>query len=146
MKASPLGYFYNGVSEDSNLFNEMFLCIITKTRLYNFDPLEPHFYIVKLGFAGVCNIFLISGQNIDCGYSLEPPRRGRSNEYQQSLFWAEIRKISDFFSEIFHFLVVKFSVHLNRHVFVMTFHTLVHVIRTNLGRTLFLRLIYGRAV
>ena len=23
---------------------------ITKTRLYNFDPLKPHFYIVKLGF------------------------------------------------------------------------------------------------
>ena len=23
---------------------------ITKTGLYNFDPLEPHFYIVKLGF------------------------------------------------------------------------------------------------
>ena len=27
---------------------------ITKTYLYNFDPLKPHFYIVKLGFAGVC--------------------------------------------------------------------------------------------
>ena len=26
---------------------------ITKTCLYNFDPLKPHFYIVKLGFAGV---------------------------------------------------------------------------------------------
>ena len=30
---------------------------ITKTRLYNFDPLKPHFYIVKLGFTGVCIIF-----------------------------------------------------------------------------------------
>ena len=30
---------------------------ITKSRLYNFDPLKPHFYIVKLGFAGVCIIF-----------------------------------------------------------------------------------------
>ena len=36
-------------------------------------------------------IFLL--KNIDCGYSLEPPRRGGSNEYPQSLFWAEIRKI-----------------------------------------------------
>ena len=26
--------------------------------------------------------FYISAQNIDCGYSLEPPRRGCSNEYQ----------------------------------------------------------------
>ena len=31
-------------------------------------------------------IFHISAQNIDCGYSLEPPRRGGSNEYPQSMF------------------------------------------------------------
>ena len=35
---------------------------ITKTCLYNFDPLKLHFYIVKLGFTGVCIIFLISAQ------------------------------------------------------------------------------------
>ena len=33
---------------------------ITKTFLYNFDPLKPHFYIVKLGFTGVFIIFRIS--------------------------------------------------------------------------------------
>ena len=60
--------------------------IITKTRLYNFDPLKPHIYIAKLGFTGVNIIFLISVQNIDCGYSLEPPHRGGSNEYPQSMF------------------------------------------------------------
>ena len=38
------------------------------------------------------DIFHISAQNIDCGYSLEPPHRGSSNEYPQSVFWAEIRK------------------------------------------------------
>ena len=27
------------------------------------------------------DIFHLSAQNIDCGYSLEPPRRGGSNEY-----------------------------------------------------------------
>ena len=32
------------------------------------------------------NIFHISAQNIDCGYSLEPPQRGDSNEYPQSTF------------------------------------------------------------
>ena len=37
--------------------------------------------------------FNISAQNIDCGYLLEPPRRGGSNEYPQSMFSAEIRKI-----------------------------------------------------
>ena len=31
---------------------------ITKTRLYNFDPLKPHFYIVKLGFTGYTLFFL----------------------------------------------------------------------------------------
>ena len=32
------------------------------------------------------DIFHISAQNIDCGYSLEPTRRGSSNEYPQSMF------------------------------------------------------------
>ena len=59
---------------------------ITKTRLYISDPLKPHFYIVKLGFTGVYIIFLILLKNIDCGYSLEPPRRGGTNEYPQSMF------------------------------------------------------------
>ena len=39
------------------------------------------------------DIFLIFAQNIDCGYTLEPPRRGGSNEYPQSIFGAKIRKI-----------------------------------------------------
>ena len=55
-------------------------------RLYKFDPLKPHFYIVKLGFTGVYIIFLFLLRNIDCGYSLEPPHRGDSNEYPQSMF------------------------------------------------------------
>ena len=32
------------------------------------------------------DIFLIFAQNIDCGYTLELPRRGGSNEYPQSMF------------------------------------------------------------
>ena len=35
---------------------------ITKTCRYNVDPLKPYFYIVKLGFTGVCIIFLISAK------------------------------------------------------------------------------------
>ena len=31
-------------------------------------------------------MFHISAQNIDCGYSLEPPRQGGSNEYPLSMF------------------------------------------------------------
>ena len=38
------------------------------------------------------DIFHISAQNIDFGYSLEPHRRGGSNKYPQSMFLAEIRK------------------------------------------------------
>ena len=65
---------------------------ITKTRLYNFDPLKPHFYIVKLEFTWVYIIFLISAKNIDCGYSLELPRRGSYNGYPQSVFWEKYEK------------------------------------------------------
>ena len=32
--------------------------IITNARLYNFDPLISHFYIVKLGFTGYALFFL----------------------------------------------------------------------------------------
>ena len=38
------------------------------------------------------DIFLIFAQNIDCGYTLEPHRRGGSNEYAQSMFWSKNKK------------------------------------------------------
>ena len=58
------------------------IAYITKTCLYNFDPLKPHFNIVKLVFTGVYIIFfLFLLKNIDCGYPLEPPWRGGSNDY-----------------------------------------------------------------
>ena len=38
------------------------------------------------------DIFRISAQNIDCGYSLEPPPRGGSNEYPQSMFLCRNKK------------------------------------------------------
>ena len=43
----------------------MLQSFITKTCLYNFDPLKPHFYIVKLGFTGVYIVFLISAYLIE---------------------------------------------------------------------------------
>ena len=39
------------------------------------------------------DIFLIFAQNKDCGYALDPPRRGSSNEYPQSLFWSKNKKM-----------------------------------------------------
>ena len=59
--------------------------IITKTRLFKYienitTKKNENFQIKILIF------FHISAQNIDCGYPLEPPRRGGSNEYPQSMF------------------------------------------------------------
>ena len=65
---------------------------ITKTSLFkyteNFTTKKWKFFQIKNS-----DIFHTSAQNIDCGYSLEPPHWGGSNEYPQSMFWAEIRKI-----------------------------------------------------
>ena len=41
---------------------------ITKTYLYNFDPLKPHFYTVNLGFTRVYIFFLFLLKNINFGY------------------------------------------------------------------------------
>ena len=64
---------------------------------YENTPIQIYrkFHLQKTKFFQIKNsdIFYISAQNIDCGYSLEPPRRGGSNEYPQSMFYAEIRKI-----------------------------------------------------
>ena len=38
------------------------------------------------------DLFLIFAINIDCGYTLEPPQRGGSNEYPQSMFWSTNKK------------------------------------------------------
>ena len=46
-----------------------------KTYLYNFDPLKPHLYIVKLGFTGVYIIFLISAQKHRLWVLVRTPRR-----------------------------------------------------------------------
>ena len=63
---------------------------------YEKTPVQIYrkFHLQKLKNLQIKNsdIFYISAQNIDCGYSLEPPRRGGSNEYPQSIFWTEIRK------------------------------------------------------
>ena len=81
--------------------------------------LKPHFYTVKLGFTGVYIIFLIFAKNVDCGCSLEPPRRGGSNECPQSMFGQKYEKYQIFLSENFQILEVKFSIYLNMRVFVM---------------------------
>ena len=47
-------------------------------KLKILQPKKENFHIKN------SDIFHIFAQNIDCGYSLEPPRRGGSNKYPQS--------------------------------------------------------------
>ena len=69
----------------------MFL-FITKTHLFKYTE---SFTTKKWQFFTKKNdIFHISAQNIDCGYSLEPPRRGGSNKYPQSMFLSRNNKIN----------------------------------------------------
>ena len=42
--------------------------------------------------------------NIDCGYSLEPPRRGGSNEYNNLCFEQKYEKYQNFFIWKFSFI------------------------------------------
>ena len=41
----------------------------------------------------IFDVFLNFAQNIDCRYTLEPPRRGGSNKYPQFMFWIKNKKI-----------------------------------------------------
>ena len=68
-----------------------------RTCPLNVYPLTPHFYTVKLGYA---EVYLFLYIYIDFGYSLEPPHRGGSNVYPQSMFCAKILKLSFFSNEI----------------------------------------------
>ena len=93
---------------------------ITKTHLFKYilkilPPKHEHFLIK------ISDIFHIPAQNIDCGYSLEPPQRGGSNEYPQSMVWAKIRKNNVYpCKPQFYYIKVGFKgVKLNRRVFVM---------------------------
>ena len=57
---------------------------ITKTRLFKYIE---NFTAKNWKYSEKnSDIFLLSAHNIDCGHSLEPPRRGGSNECPQSLF------------------------------------------------------------
>ena len=58
---------------------------IKKTRVFKYIE---NFTSKKWKFSAKnSDILHISAQNIDCRYSLEPPCRGGSNEYPQSMFW-----------------------------------------------------------
>ena len=60
-------------------------CPCTKQRFFSGVKIE-NFQLKILIF------FFIFAQNIDCVYTLEPPRRGGSNDYPQSMFWSKNKK------------------------------------------------------
>ena len=64
-------------------------------------------------------------KNIDCGYSLEPPRRGGSYCTHNLYFEQQYEKSQSFLSENFQLLEVKLSVYLNRRVFAMVESSLI---------------------
>ena len=93
----------------------------TRKHIYMFlILLYPTFIQYNWGLQRYALELLFLLKNIDCGYSLKPPRQGGSYKYLQSMFWPEIWKISESFIWKISFSVVKFSVYLNRRVFVMT--------------------------
>ena len=57
------------------------------SNILKISPPKPESFQIK-----ILIYFHISAQNIDCGYSLEPPRRGGSNEYLQSMFLSRNQK------------------------------------------------------
>ena len=92
------------------------LVTVTKTCMYNFDPLKPHFYIVKLGFTGVYITFLISAQKHRLWVLVEAVLTSTHNLCFEQKYE---KNIGFFLSENFQFLLVNFSVYLNRRDFVM---------------------------
>ena len=61
-----------------------------KTRLFKF--IENFTFKIENFQIKSSDSFHMSAQNIDCGYSLEPPHRGGSKEYPQSMFLSRNKK------------------------------------------------------
>ena len=58
------------------------------SNIMKISPPKTESFLIKKS-----DIIHISAQNIDCEYTLEPPRRGGSNEYPQSMFLSRNKKI-----------------------------------------------------
>ena len=98
---------------------------ITKTGLFKYTE---NFTTKTWKFSDkTSDIFHISAQNIDCGYLLELPHRGSSNEYPQSMFLSRNKKKNAYLSK-HQFCCIKVGLRgskLYRHVFVMWIKCLI---------------------
>ena len=69
-----IAFGFYGCKNDNFQMKKCMILFIMITCPCNEHPLTPHLYIEKVGFTRVYIFFLFLLQNIDCGYSLEPPR------------------------------------------------------------------------
>ena len=89
---------------------------LKKTCLYNFDPIKPHFYVVELGFTGINYFFLFQLKK----HILWVLAEAVLTSIHNFCFEQKYEKYQSFLSANFQFLKVKFSIYLNRRVFVMS--------------------------
>ena len=84
--------FYLTYAQWSRKYNLTLLCFHQENMSVEWiSPCTPLLY----SRTGVCRgilIFLRFAQNIDCGSTLEPPRRGGSNVHPQSMFRNQNKK------------------------------------------------------
>ena len=102
LKASGLPRMQNFLMRTTNIVIRLHVCAGWFESLLNAHvrrnhygnmpiPIYRKFHLQKLKKKN-SDSFHISAQNIDCRYSLEPPRRGGSNEYTQSMFSSKNKK------------------------------------------------------
>ena len=97
------------------------LLYITKTYLYNFDPLKPHFYIRKRVYRGIHYFHYFCSKTKIVGTRKNRLTDAVLTSTHNLCFEQKYEKISVFYLIFFfQFLEMKFSVYLNRRVFVMT--------------------------
>ena len=59
---------------------------------YEDTPIQIYWKFYHQKQKKIWYFFHMFARNIDCGYSLDPPRRGGSNEYPQSMFFSRNKK------------------------------------------------------
>ena len=103
----------------SDMFYLKLIFPITKTRLFKY--IENFTAKKRKVFRYLILMFHIPAQNIDCGYSSEPPRRGGSNEYPQSMFLSRNKKNNVYPCklQLYYIKVGLRGSKLYRHVFMM---------------------------
>ena len=87
-KHLPLNMYPRIQGDDNSLIRQVMpLRKHAYSNILKISPPKTESFQIK-----ILIFFHIRAQNIDCGYSLEPPRRGGSNEYPQSMFLSRSKK------------------------------------------------------